>query len=248
MISSTSPLGGAAVNEQEPTNTEAEQEDLVREIDSAGHWSEWETTTTPEGETGRRRRWVFNDPRHPNNQVEKDNAIPEAEHSANEAECDVRDNAAHSVSPLSQPDVDHSVMLQTEHSISPSEESKAEYSAETKTEYSASGEACDGASAQLYDLAEFRSRLSTQSSAIYDKKKWKRSREKPGFLIKRIRGYNPVEDKYGVSYLYVLSRKPDRTSGDYSVYPFAGFFNWEALGNAGLFVKERKNAKRQQQN
>jgi hypothetical protein len=138
------------------------------------------------------------------------------------------------------------VKPQTE-SVSPVEEVKAEYSAGPEAECSPTDESCNSAGGQLYDLAEFRAKLSTQSSAVYDKKIWKRSREKPGYLIKRFRGYNPVEDKYGVQYLYVLSRKPDRTSGDYSVYPFAGFFNWAALANTGLFVKERKsNAKRQQ--
>jgi len=155
----------------------------------------------------------------------------EAEYSAIEAEYEGKPAHPHSVSTAKQPKAEYSVLPV----------------AELKAEYSVLNQPRESAGAQVYDFAEFRAKLSTQSSAIFDKKIWKRSREKPGYLIKRFKGYNPVEDKYGVQYLYVLSRKPDRTSGDYSVYPFAGFFNWEALANTGLFVKERKsNANRKQ--
>ena len=71
-------------------------------------------------------------------------------------------------------------------------------------------------------------------------KGWKKSRVQHGFLIKRIPGYTIVEDSYGVSYLFVLSRKPDRTRVDKSKYPASGYFNWRGLKHARLLVEERK--------
>ena len=81
-------------------------------------------------------------------------------------------------------------------------------------------------------------------SAVFEAKKWKRSRVKKGYLIARIAGYDPVESEYGVSYLKVLSRNPKKTSGDYSLHEHAGFFTWGALQAGGRFVKERKRYER----
>ena len=65
---------------------------------------------------------------------------------------------------------------------------------------------------------------------------WKRSRFLRGYLLRRVPGYNVVETPWGVSYLGVVSRKPDRTSADKSVFGFAGYFNWESLMASGLAV------------
>jgi len=86
--------------------------------------------------------------------------------------------------------------------------------------------------------------LNTQRGVVYEKSKWKRSRKKPGYLIRRMEGYSIPETEYGVSYLWVLSRKPDRTTADNSVHPLAGYFNWKALEASGLLVKERKSDRR----
>lgn len=83
-------------------------------------------------------------------------------------------------------------------------------------------------------------RLSVQLIAHYDRAKWKRSRVRPGFMIRRVPGYSIAETEYGVSYLWVLSRKPDRTSADKSKFGFAGYFNWQALSGTGLLCKEAK--------
>lgn len=83
-------------------------------------------------------------------------------------------------------------------------------------------------------------RLSAQPFAQYDRAKWKRSRVKNGFLIRRVPGYSIAETEYGVSYLWVLARKPDRTSADKSKFGFAGYFNWQALTGTGLLCKEMK--------
>jgi hypothetical protein len=86
--------------------------------------------------------------------------------------------------------------------------------------------------------------LSAQRGVFFDKAVWKRSRKKPGYLIRRMAGYSIAETEYGVSYLWVLSRKPDRTTADNSVHPLAGYFNWKALESSGLLCKERKSDKR----
>lgn len=98
--------------------------------------------------------------------------------------------------------------------------------------------------AQVTDIEVFRAKLSTQSEIVYDSKKWKRSAKRAGWLIKRLPGYQISEDEYGVSYLFVLSRKPDRTSADWLTYPLAGFFNWAALEASGRLKKERKRERR----
>lgn len=100
------------------------------------------------------------------------------------------------------------------------------------------------ASDKVVDLAAFRSKVTIHSGAYFEAKKWKRSRVRKGWLIARIRGYDPVESEYGVSYLKVVGRRPKRTSGDYSLYEHAGFFTWSALQAAGRFVKERKRYER----
>lgn len=86
--------------------------------------------------------------------------------------------------------------------------------------------------------------LNTQRGVVYEKPKWKRSSKRPGYLIRRMPGYSIAETEYGVSYLWVLSRKPDRTTADNSVHPLAGYFNWKALESSGLLCKERKSDKR----
>lgn len=124
------------------------------------------------------------------------------------------------------------------------QESSADYSALlTKLEFS---ETADKSSQNVYDFIELSAKLTTQRETDYEAKKWKRSRVKPGWLIKRIRGYNIVESEYGVQYLYVVSRKPDRTSADYSLYPFAMFCTWLALTDSGLLVKEKIRDRKQQ--
>jgi hypothetical protein len=85
--------------------------------------------------------------------------------------------------------------------------------------------------------------INASRSNEYDVKLWKRSRERAGYLIRRIAGYTIPEDKYGVQYLGVVSRKPDRTSADKSKYPYAGYFNWVSLEKTGLFAKERNHEK-----
>lgn len=70
---------------------------------------------------------------------------------------------------------------------------------------------------------------------------WKRSRVRAGWLIRRIGKHNLVESEYGVSYLYVLSRRPDRTDVDRAKYPLSGFYNWRALEAAQLLTTEVKN-------
>lgn len=71
---------------------------------------------------------------------------------------------------------------------------------------------------------------------------WKRSRYQPGFLIKRIPGHKIVEDGYGVSYLYVLSWRPDRTKVDKRLYPLSGYYNWKAL-TASEWLTEESNGR-----
>lgn len=87
-------------------------------------------------------------------------------------------------------------------------------------------------------------KLSAQTRPIsigYSKRTHKRSRIKKGWLIKRLTGYSIAETEYGVSYLWVLSRKPDVTTADNSVYPLAGYFNWKSLEASELLIKERKS-------
>lgn len=116
-------------------------------------------------------------------------------------------------------------------------------------------EAVDGAGKADGGLSDRSARLSAQNkprlsaqpqpanpfgAISYEKTKWKRSRIKKGQLIKRLTGYSIAETEYGVSYLWVLSRKPDRTSADNSVHGMAGYYNWKALAESGLLRKEKK--------
>lgn len=79
-------------------------------------------------------------------------------------------------------------------------------------------------------------------STHFDRKRWKRSRVKNGYLIRRIKGYDISEDEYGVSYLYVITRNPKKkTSADFSIYEHAGFFTWHTLEVSGRVVPEGKN-------
>ena len=112
--------------------------------------------------------------------------------------------------------------------------------AKTESEYSPR----ETASEKVVDLAAFRAKVTIHSSAVFETKNWKRSRVKKGFLIARIKGYDPVESEYGVHYLKVLGRRPKKTSGDYSLYEHAGFFTWSALQAGGRLVRERKRYER----
>jgi hypothetical protein len=103
---------------------------------------------------------------------------------------------------------------------------------------------CGIASEKVVDLAAFKAAVTIHHPAIFEAEKWKRSRIKKGYLIARIKGYDPVESEYGVHYLKVLGRNPKRTSGDYSLYEHAGFFTWGALQAGGRLVKERKRYER----
>ncbi len=98
----------------------------------------------------------------------------------------------------------------------------------------------DKSVANVLDFKGFKSRrLTSQSTADFDKKHWKRSRVKPGWLIRRLTGYSIVENEYGVQYLGVVSRKPDRMSADSLTYPLAGFFTWSVMAKQSLLVEER---------
>lgn len=100
---------------------------------------------------------------------------------------------------------------------------------------------------QSYATAAFAGSLSAQFPAVaYKHSEWKKSRVKKGKLIRRLSGYSIAETEYGVSYLWVLSRKPDRTSADNSVWPMAGYFNWKSLEQSGLLRKEKKQNGRNQ--
>lgn len=86
------------------------------------------------------------------------------------------------------------------------------------------------------------------AGAYFDLKNWKRSAKNPGHLIRRIKGYDISEDEYGVSYLFVVSRRggKKRTSANSEKYEHAGFFNWSALITAGLLAKENSHGERVQ--
>jgi len=103
-----------------------------------------------------------------------------------------------------------------------------------------SAESADLSVSKVLDFSRFKSRrLTSQSVADFDKKQWKRSRVKPGWLIRRLTGYSIVENEYGVQYLGVVSRKPDRMSADSLIYPLANFFTWTAMAKRSLLVEER---------
>lgn len=113
------------------------------------------------------------------------------------------------------------------------------------------------AATNVTDLKKYKSRKNKQDipkvstdfsdengevSTHFDRKKWKRSRVKKGYLIRRIKGYDISEDEYGVSYLFVVARKPSKkTSADYGVYEHAGFANWKGLIKHGDVVLETKH-------
>jgi hypothetical protein len=99
--------------------------------------------------------------------------------------------------------------------------------------------------AKVVDLSLFRARGASGVRAAeteYDKKKWKRARCQPGYLIMRIPGYDIVEQaEYGVSYVWVYSRKPLHTSSDCEIHEHAGFLTWRAMRRIGRLVKEKVN-------
>jgi hypothetical protein len=145
---------------------------------------------------------------------------------------------------------------QAEHSAEPSEAEQAEHSAEP-TEHSAKPPKVrrirrsveeprrQSPKMQPTEKKDNVVQLSAQRGMVFEKSRYKRSRKRPGFLIRRMPGYSIAETEYGVSYLWVVSRKPDRTTADNSVHPLAGYFNWKALEASGLLCKERKNDKRE---
>lgn len=96
------------------------------------------------------------------------------------------------------------------------------------------------ASEKVVDMTAFKAAGDYSPSVVFDADKWKRSRVKKGWLIERIKGYDPVEGEYGVHYLKVLKRNPKKTSGDCSLHEHAGFATWEAMQSTGRLVKERK--------
>lgn len=103
-----------------------------------------------------------------------------------------------------------------------------------------SAELADKSVNKVLDFTRFKARrLTSQSVADFDKKHWKRSRIKPDWLIRRLTGYSIVENEYGVQYLGVVSRKPDRMSADSLEYPLAGFFIWHVMAERSLLVEER---------
>lgn len=114
----------------------------------------------------------------------------------------------------------------------------------TPAEHSVRSRRCQTAKSQPVENKNNVVQLSAQRGVAYDRANWKRSRKKPGYLIRRMAGYSIAETEYGVSYLWVLSRKPDLTTADNSVYPLAGYFNWKSLKASGLLAKERKDDKR----
>lgn len=89
--------------------------------------------------------------------------------------------------------------------------------------------------------AEKRVSRSVNSHSVGDK--WKKSRLKKGWLIKRIQGYDIVESEYGVSYLFVVvreSKKDSRkkvTTADFTIHEHAGFSTWETLKSNGRLKK-----------
>lgn len=101
-------------------------------------------------------------------------------------------------------------------------------------------DSADKSVCKVLDFTGLKSRrLTSQSVADFDKKHWKRSRIKPGWLIRRLTGYSIVENEYGVQYLGVVGRKPDRMSADSLEYPLAGFFIWSVMVERSLLVEER---------
>jgi hypothetical protein len=78
--------------------------------------------------------------------------------------------------------------------------------------------------------------------AHFVKKLWKRSKNRPGYLIKRIKGYYVVESPYGVSYGKPVGPDPitgkPKLSFDSKLYEHAGHVKWSALIASGRFVKE----------
>lgn len=136
--------------------------------------------------------------------------------------------------------------VQTDYSVKAPIDSQSNQKLTSQSKGKLTSQPWRNAKSEVTDLNAFKAKLTSQSRVNLEGSKWKKSRIKPGYLIQRREGYNIVENEYGVQYLFVVSRKPDRTSADYSVHPFAGFFNWKSLEEAGLLMKEKKDGKRQQ--
>lgn len=160
----------------------------------------------------------------------------------------VTPQAEHSASQSAESQAEHSVNGQTEHSAAPLKLVPAEHSVRPIKAVSNSAQSKTvsrpSATTQTTEKKSNVVQLNTQRGMVFDRSQWKRSSKKNGYLIRRLKGYSIAETEYGVSYLWVISRKPDRTTADNSVAPGAGYFNWESLENTGLFVKERKSDRR----
>lgn len=154
--------------------------------------------------------------------------------------------------PVAGSDVGAGAVTKTEHSAAPLKLVPAEHSVRPAAEYSAaplaehSVKRAAQRTSKTQPVANKNNvvQLNTQRGVVFDKGIWKRSRKKEGYLIRRLPGYGIAETEYGISYLWVLSRKPDRTTADNSVHPGAGYFNWQSLESSGLLVKERKSDRR----
>jgi hypothetical protein len=145
--------------------------------------------------------------------------------------------AEHSAEPLKPVPAEHSVRSPAEHSVERLKAVPAKHSAEKARRQTPKAQPAVNKNNVV--------QLSAQRGVIFDKGIWKRSGKKEGYLIRRLPGYSIAETEYGVSYLWVLSRKPDRTTADNSVHPLAGYFNWKALSDSGLLAKERKSDRRE---
>lgn len=156
--------------------------------------------------------------------------------------------AEHSVEAANPTSTEHSIKPPAEHSAAPLKLVPTEHSVKAaraaggkrKTERLSRTESASQTIEKKSNVVQ----LNTQRGVVFEKSKWKRSSKKPGYLIRRLPGYSIAETEYGVSYLWVISRKPDRTTADNSVHPGAGYFNWQSLESSGLFVKERKSDRR----
>lgn len=115
---------------------------------------------------------------------------------------------------------------------------ESDYSSLPKSDYSPKKKVNSHFRAEVVDIKNFRAKVSSHSKG----EKWKPSRIRPGYLIKRIKGYDVVESEYGVSYLYVTTRKPKKaTSGDFGQYEHAGFSTWATLEKNGRLKKGKSN-------
>lgn len=111
---------------------------------------------------------------------------------------------------------------------------------ESTSDYSSKAKVTGHSKAKILDFKKDGRKVNSHSGGS----KWKKSRVKPGFLIRRIKGYDIVESEYGVSYLFVVTRKPSKvTSGDCSLYEHAGFNTWKTMEMTGRLKKGESNGR-----